>query len=122
MPNICFQNGLDVSDVPDCLKLTDLENQLISKNLIFIKVHPSPRSRYGVMNDRIVNVPIPDDDIIKTVSHLPRSNANDGLIHVQLKRKVEYHKVENEQQIRCRIWKANLSMATNFLSHVHTTL
>ena len=29
----------------------------------FIKVHPSPRSRYAEMENRIVNVPIPDEDI-----------------------------------------------------------
>ena len=70
MPNICFQNGLGLSHVPDCLKLTDIENHLISKNLIFIKVRPSPRSRYAEMENKIVNVPIPDEDIIKSVTSL----------------------------------------------------
>ena len=65
LPAICFQNGLALSAVPQCLELTDLECQLIAKNLVFIKISPTPRSRYDVMNGRIVNVPINDDDIIK---------------------------------------------------------
>ena len=114
MPNICFQNGLDVSEVPDCLKLTDLENQLISKNLIFIKVFPSPRSRYAVMHDRIVNVPIPDDDVIKTVETLPRNDDSSGLIKVQLKRKLEFQ-AHKEEMIRPDM----LTDAVNYLKVHH---
>ena len=93
MPPICFNNGLGLSDVPECLKLTTLENHLISKNLVFIMVSPSPRSRYDKMHNRIVNVPIPDDDVVKTVTTLPRQGNSSGLINVQLKRKLEYKNV-----------------------------
>ena len=115
MPNICFQNGLGLSPVPDCLKLTDLENHLISKNLIFIKVRPSPRSRYDNMFDRIVNVPIPDDDIIKSVNSLPRNSDNSGLIKVQLKRDLSFKTVHKEEMIRPKI----LPEAVNYLKLNH---
>ena len=101
MPKLCFLNGLGRSDVPDCLKLTDLENHLISKNLIFIKIRPcSKRSRYEKMHDRIVNVPIPDDDIIKSVTSLPRRADMSGLINVQLKRQLHYKNAHIEEMVR----------------------
>ena len=104
MPKICVQNGLGLSHVPDCLKLTNLENHMISKNLIFIIVAPcSKRSRYEKMHNRIVNVPIPDDDIIKSVSSLPRQANTSGLVNVQLKRKMEYKNSHLEQMVRPNI-------------------
>ena len=117
MPNICFQNGLNLSEVPDCLKLTDLENQLISKNLVFIKVHPSPRSRYSIMTNRIVNVPIPDDDVIKTVQTLPRHSDSSGLVKVKLKRKLEYKNPHKEEIVRHKI----LTDAVNYLRLHHSS-
>ena len=36
--------------------------------------------------DRVINVPIDDDDIIKTVSNLPRTEKNHGMVTVGLKR------------------------------------
>ena len=100
MPDICYLNGLGLSDVPDCLKLTDLENQLVARNLVFIKIEPSPRSRYDTMKDRIINIPIGDEDIIKTVDSLPRSQDTNGLIQVKLKRKLEYKKPYKHQFVR----------------------
>ena len=98
MPAICFQNGLGLSDVPDCLKLTDLENQLVAKSLIFLKIWPSPRSNYDKMVNRVVNVPLPDDEIIKTVNSLPRQSDSNGLIKVKLKRKLEYKTSVKDQK------------------------
>ena len=43
VPNIHFSNGLELDDIPDELKLTDLEQQLIAKTLIFLKVKKLPR-------------------------------------------------------------------------------
>ena len=47
------------------------------------------------MNDRVINVPIEDGDIIKEATSLPRTKKNSGMISVKLKRKLEmknYHK------------------------------
>ena len=38
MPSQCFENGLKLATVPDCLKISDVGNQLLAKNLVFIKV------------------------------------------------------------------------------------
>ena len=50
-------------------------------------------------NDRVICVPIPDDDVIKTVTSLPRTSANDGYITVNLKRKKSFKKNEMQQDI-----------------------
>ena len=43
VPNIHFSNGLELDDVPDELKIADLEQQLIARTLIFLKVKKLPR-------------------------------------------------------------------------------
>ena len=53
MPPMCFKNSLEPAVVPECLKnLTNLEKQLIVKNLVFIKVRQLPKTRMAAMNDR----------------------------------------------------------------------
>ena len=118
MPSTCFQNGLGLSEVPECLKLTDLENQLVAKNLVFIKIRPTPKSRYDIMNDRIVNVPISDDDIVKTIDTLPRSQNESGLVHVQLKRMLTLKNPYNEEMIR----PAKTMEAVKYLKNNHTNI
>ena len=47
--------------IPECLqKFSDLEKQLIVKNLIFIKVCQLPKTRMQAINDRVINVPVKD--------------------------------------------------------------
>ena len=39
-PKMCIKNGLYVDDIDDeDLKLTELENNLIARNIIFQKIH-----------------------------------------------------------------------------------
>ena len=53
MPPMCSKNSLEPATIPDCLKnLTNLEKQLIVKNLIFIKIRQLPKTRMDAMNDR----------------------------------------------------------------------
>ena len=95
MPPICFKNQLNYTNIPECLKLTSLEKQLIVKSLLFIKVRELPKTRMQAMNDRVINIPIEDGDIIKEATSLPRNKLNSGMISVKLKRKLEmknYHK------------------------------
>ena len=56
---MCSKNSLEPSVIPDTLKhLTDIEKQLIVKNLVFIKVRQLPKTRMAAMNDRVINIPI----------------------------------------------------------------
>ena len=85
MPTICAKNSLEYTPIPTCLQIPNLERQLICRDLTFIKVR---QLRYGMsaIYDRVINVPIDDDDIIKTVSNLPRTEKNHGMVTVGLKR------------------------------------
>ena len=47
MPPICTKNALEYSDIPECLKLTNLERQFIVKNLIFIKIRELPKTHFS---------------------------------------------------------------------------
>ncbi|XP_071956868.1 uncharacterized protein [Antedon mediterranea] len=83
------QNNLqlvDISNHPE-LKLKDLENQLLARNLIFQKIKLLPKSRWNAMIDKTVNVPIPEEEISDTIEHLPRTPKEAHVIPVQLKRK-----------------------------------
>lgn len=96
MPSICAKNSLEYTPIPTCLKIPNLERQLICRDLTFIKVR---QLRYGMSAnyDRVINVPIDDDDIIKTVSSLPRTEKNHGMVTVGLKRDMSlknFHKKE----------------------------
>ena len=48
MPKLCSNNGLTVDILPDPnMALTELENNLIAKNIIFQKLHKKPKSRWS---------------------------------------------------------------------------
>ena len=96
MPPLCSKNNLDYMKTPECLEITNLEKQLIAKSLVFIKVRQLPKTRMDAMNDRVINVAIEDDDIIKHVKSLPRTEKNSGMVTVGMKRKMDlknYHKL-----------------------------
>jgi hypothetical protein len=85
-PTISACNGLLLDPIPEELLLTDLEQQLIAKRLLFLKVYALPKSRMPAMKDRLINVPLEDSDIAQTIQTLPRSIESAGLVAVKLKR------------------------------------
>ena len=81
MPPLCFRNELEVPKRPECIvKLKNLERQLLKKSLPFLKLRKLPKTRMDVTNDRLINIPISDDDIIKNVTSLPRTSEMYGII------------------------------------------
>ena len=101
MPLICAKNGLEYSPIPNCLQIENLERQMICKDLVFIKIRHLPSySRMPAINDHVINVPIDDDDIIKTVTSLPRTQLTNGLVTVGLKRDMAIKKFHKLQLIR----------------------
>ena len=89
VPPMSHKNNLEVFDIEDFpeLLLSELEQCLIARNLLFMKVHQKPKSRMPGVHDRIVNVPVHEDDIVDTMKSLPRTPHDAGIIPVQLKRK-----------------------------------
>jgi hypothetical protein len=70
------------------------------------------------MNDHVINVPIEDDDIIKTVMSLPRTEKNNGMVTVGLKRDVKYDNFHKLQMIRPeKVYKALLYLKDNHPSY-----
>ena len=101
MPPISHKNSLDLVDLephPE-LKTTPLENSLIAKNLVFQKIVQLPKSRWSGTKDKIVNVPINDQDIVDTVERLPRTPDEAGLVCIELKRKLEYKNTHKKEYI-----------------------
>ena len=84
------------------LKLSDLEQQLIALNLIFQKIVLLPKSRWSAMKDRTVSVPIETTDVMETLTRLPRTPTDARLAVVQLKRRLNYPGVHNQQLINMR--------------------
>ena len=102
LPKLCVKNGLEVDEIDDDLVLTELENNLIARNIIFQKIHKLPKSRWSGTHDRLVNVPVGPQDVLNTIENLPRTPVEAGLIPiipVNLKRKLEYKTTHLTQMI-----------------------
>ena len=89
-PKLNYFNVLQLDPIPvELLNMSDLEQVLISKDIVFIKLWKLPKSRMNAITDKAINVPITDDDIIRTVSQLPRLPHDAGIIAVDFKRKTD---------------------------------
>ncbi len=116
MPPLCYFNGLQLDKIPDCLKLNELESTLIAKNIIFLKLFQLPVSRWSAIKDNVVNVPVTDNDLEKTlssISSLPRDPNDAGLIAVQLKRKISFKNVVTESFVNPKKLIAALELLKN---------
>ena len=116
MPKLSKENGLKVDSIPAHIhQLTELEVNLIAKNIIFQKYHKKPKSRWHGTHDRLVNVPIHDQDILNTVEKLPRTPSEAGIVTMpvtaNLKRKMEYKNTHIQQLIN----PANIYIFLKFL-------
>merc|ERR1712239_57033 len=70
-----------------------------AKTIIFQKIYQLPKSRWTALKDRLINVPINDEDIRNTIEKMPRTPNEAGLIGVALKRKKEYKNMHKHQLI-----------------------
>jgi hypothetical protein len=100
VPKIHHSNGLWLDKVPEELELKDLEQQLIARTLLFMKVKRLPTTRMKAMFDQVISVPIEQDDVSRTVSELPRHPDDAKIVAVKLKRKLEYRNTHIEEFIR----------------------
>ena len=100
MPNINVGNGLALETIPDELKISDLEQQLIAKVLIFMKLKKLPTTRMRAVFDKIISVPLENQDIEKTVQTLPRQPNDAEIVAVELKRKLELKNCHLKDSIR----------------------
>ena len=100
VPKIHHSNGLWLDKVSEELELKDLEQQLIARTLLFMKVKKLPTTRMKAMFDQVISVPIEQDDVSRTVSELPRHPDDARIVAVKLKRKLEYKNTHIQEFIR----------------------
>ena len=116
MPYISIFNGLEVKPIPEELQsLTDIEKMMIQKRILFLKVRHLPSSRMEVFNDRVINLKMDDENLVKNVKTLPRTTDNIGTVNVCLKRTKklsQWHKLE-------KIRPKKINTALKFLQQNH---
>ena len=100
MPPMSALNDLQVEPMPPELVLTEFEQQLIAKNLLFMKILQLPKSRMSAIKDKVINVPLTDTDLQTTTNLLPRSSDEAYLVNVQLKRSTQLKNVYSQSLIR----------------------
>ena len=108
VPSINVTNGLDLDDVPEELKLNDLEQQLIARCLLFLKIKKLPKTLMKASIDNVINVPLECQDITENISKLPRHPDDAQIVAVQLKRRLEYKSSHLQEFIRPDIVKKAL--------------
>ena len=94
-----LKNKLSLQSQDENMKLTELEGSLIAKNIPFQKIYQLPKSRWTALTDKVINIPINDEDIINTVQMLPRTPKEARLVGVSLKRKLEYKNTHKRQLV-----------------------
>ena len=85
----------------DNTNLTDLEQSLIARSLIFMKIHKLPRSGMGCVKDKLVYVPINESDNLNTLNTIIRTPSEAGIlpIKVKVKRKQDFKHSYQEEYI-----------------------
>ena len=76
-----------------------MENNLIARRILFKKIYQLPKSRMAAMKDKLVNIPIREDDISSTLHSLPRTPLEGGLVEIKLKRKIEYKNYHRQKYV-----------------------
>ena len=100
MPSMAVANGLSLHNSPDRPTLTELENNLIAQVINFQKVVVLRKSGWPAGRGKMIAVPVPPEDLMKTVKQLPRLPEEAGLVPIKLKRKKQYKGHEKSEQIR----------------------
>ena len=117
MPPMCSKNLLTIKEALN-IPLTELEANLISPSILFMKIWLLPVSRGPCLNGKVINVPIgpegPNNTMFKAL--LPRAPQEGGLIAVKLKRKLAYQNSHTQQLVNVQNmlhWVHHLKKAKN---------
>ena len=86
---LCQANRLNIVELPKfCQDIRRLERLLVSRKFLFKKVRVMPKGKSLKIKDSICNIPLSENDV--NCNMLPRTAHSNGLIVVNLKRKLEY--------------------------------
>ena len=68
LPSMNINNGLKLDNVPyELSSMSDLEQQLIAKLLLFVKIKKLPKTRMGAVEGKVISVPIECQDISRYI-------------------------------------------------------
>ena len=109
-PKLAVSNGCSFPLKPAELTLHPLEERLIAQRIPFMQMRSLPRGGQFSVKGNVVNVPV---DIAPTVASLPRNMNETQTIAVKLKRKLQYNKAENSENVR----PAKVLNALKWLQH-----
>ena len=70
LPAMAAENGLNVLPIPEDLNLSEIENHLIAKRIMFQKIYQLPKSRMEACKDRLINIPIGSDNVLNTLQKI----------------------------------------------------
>jgi hypothetical protein len=98
IPAINVTNGLEIEQLKQ--PLTELEECLIARNIPFAKIYLLPKTRMSAIIDKVINVPICESDINRTISLFPRTPSEALILPIKLKRKKQYKNSVAEAYIR----------------------
>ncbi|XP_061175632.1 uncharacterized protein LOC133184560 [Saccostrea echinata] len=129
VPGDSFSNNLELEEVPKELGcLNTLEQQLIALNIPFMKILGLPKGGQKGVHGPVVCVP---SDLRKVTSTLPRSEDENFLLKVKLKRKLNYKGYEEYQFVNTKhleealqflkgnnTWYSNISINGNWLNPI----
>ena len=91
MPPMCAENGLRKTPIVDEeMKLTELERNMIARRVLFQKMVQLPKTRWTGLKDKVINIPVAPESVTNTLTMLPKTPDEAGLIEVTFKRKLEY--------------------------------
>ncbi|XP_062589569.1 uncharacterized protein LOC134251199, partial [Saccostrea cucullata] len=100
VPCMSFANNTELEKVPEVLEcLNSLEQHLISLNIPFMKILGLPKGGQKGVHGPVVCVP---SDLRKVTSILPRSEDENLLLKVKLKRKLKYKGYEEYQFVNSK--------------------
>ena len=101
VPPMSHKNKLQLLSLKgqDCLNLTELENALVARNILFQMFLQLPKSRWTGIKKQIVSIPIYEQDIQNTLESLPRTPDQASICKVQLKRKKSMKNTHMQQYI-----------------------
>ena len=112
LPPKAAANCLRVVDVPEDVKLRSyLEEALLARTLLFMKIFSLKSSLMPAIKDRCVVIPIDCVDVLNTVQSLPRLPSESGIIDIQWKRRTG----QKNAHLQAKVEPARIFRALEFL-------